>query len=138
MFKKMNQLKTISGKMAPVKDLMPQGDVLEFFSKLTDAYTESQITSREIAAVQAQKEIIIQEIESKYELYHKVFDRLFDERKVAITKSFEIIDKGLASGDRELIGMGLQTLSQVVTTSPFADIAQLSKTLNKKDTIIEI
>jgi hypothetical protein len=94
---------------------------LDFFSKLTDAYKEHKIMEREMTRIQAQKEVLITEIEKRYELYHKVFDYIFDERKVSITKSFEIIDKGLREGDKELVGIGMQGLSKIVSSSPFAN-----------------
>ena len=56
---------------------------------------------------------------------------------MAIQKYFEIIDKGLAENNRELISIGLSHLSQVVTTSPFSDINSLSKKLESNE-IIEI
>lgn len=122
-------------KLGEVKDIIPATDVLRFFGKLTDAYSEYQITTRELAKIQAQKEILLTEIHMKYDLYHTVFNRIFDERQTAINKSFEIIDRGLESGDRELISMGLQSLSKVVSSSPFANLQQLSGMLERNQTI---
>lgn len=124
-------------KLDSVTDIMPAPDVLNLFHKLTDAYGESQNTKKELAKIQAQKEVVIIEIEKKYELYHHVFDRIFAERGVAITKSFEIIDQGLSSGDKDLISMGLQSLSKIVSSSPFANFQQLSNMLEGNQ-IIEI
>ncbi|MET1180555.1 hypothetical protein ABG775_21700 [Peribacillus simplex] len=124
-------------KLELVSDIIPTTDVLNFFNKLTDAYTEAKVTKREIAKIQAQKEVLLTEIEKRYELYHKVFDHIFDERKVAIAKSFEIIDKGLNEGDKDLISKGMHGLSKVVSSSPFANIEQLSKMI-EGNRIIEI
>lgn len=124
-------------KIEQVSDIVPSTDVLNFFNKLTDAYKEAKITEREIAKIQAQKEILLTEIEKRYDLYHKVFDHIFDERKVAIAKSFEIIDKGLNEGDKDLISIGMQGLSKVVSSSPFANIEQLSKMI-EGNRIVEI
>lgn len=124
-------------KLEQVSDIVPSTDVLNFFNKITDSYKEAKVTEREIAKIQAQKEILLTEIEKRYELYHKVFDHIFDERKVAIAKSFEIIDKGLNEGDKDLISIGMQGLSKVVSSSPFANIEQLSKMIEGKK-VIEI
>lgn len=104
---------------------------------MTDAYKEHQISMRHIAELEAKKEYLIKEMENKYELYHKVFDNIFDERKMAIGKSFEIIDKGLKENDRELISMGLKSLSTIVSSSPFGDLAKLSNMIENNQ-IIEI
>lgn len=131
------QVKLIKSKLDEMAEFIPRPEVLNFFEKLIDAYSELQVTTRDLAKIQAQKEVVILEIEKKYEIYHKVFDSIFAERNAAITKSFEIIDKGLSSGDKELIGVGLQSLSKVVTSSPFANVQQLSSML-EGNRIIEI
>lgn len=122
-------------KIEKVKEVIPAADALDFFEKLTDAYTENQVTEREIAIVEAQKEILLQDMEKKYDLYYEIFDRVFDERKSAINKSFDIIDKGLDEGDNDLISMGLKSLSKVVSSSPFGDIQKLSSMLEGNKTI---
>lgn len=131
------QLQKAVTKLDKVSDVIPAPDVLKFFSTLTEAYKEGQATKLELAKLEAQKEIALTEIKHKYELYHKVFDAIFDERKAAINKSFDIIDKGLATGDKDLIGMGMKSLSTIVSSSPFANMQQLSNML-EGNTIIEI
>ena len=88
-----------------------------------------------------------------FRLYKKyiVYALRFEETKVSFliydtnrwypffydSKYFEIIDRGLAENNRDLISMGLSHLSQLVATSPFSDVATLSKKLESKE-IIEI
>jgi hypothetical protein len=131
------QLQKVSTKLEGISNIIPAPDVLRFFNVLTEAYKENQITRLELAKLEAQKEVALLEIKNKYELYHKVFDAIFDERKIAIQKSFDIIDRGLDSGDKELISMGMQGLSKIVSSSPFANFQQLSNMLESQ-TIIEI
>lgn len=116
---------------------MPSANVLSFFEKLSEAYSQHANTQRELANIQAKKEIVMLEINRRYDLYYQIFGQIFDERRGAINKSFEIIDKGLLANDKELISMGLQGLSNIVTSSPFANIQQLSSML-EGNKIIEI
>ena len=124
-------------KLEEVSSVIPTTDVLSFLNNLTEAYKESKITERETARIIAQKEILLSEIDNRYNLYHQIFNQIFDERKVAIAKSFEVIDKGLKEGNNDLVSMGMQGLSKVVSTSPFANVDQLSKMIENKN-IIEI
>jgi hypothetical protein len=135
--KKAKQTGKALKKLEQVSDIVPSTDVLNFLNKLTDAYKEAKVTERELAKIQAQKEVLLTEIEKRYDLYYKVFDHIFDERKVAIAKSFEIIDKGLQEGDKDLISIGMQGLSKVVSSSPFANLEQLSG-LIEGNRVIEI
>lgn len=141
MFKKIFQKKgsnnQIVEKINQVTDILPRADIFSFFNQLTEAYNQSQATKVEIAKLEAMKEAVLLEIQNKYDLYNKVFDQIFDERRTAINKSFDIIDKGLNTGDKELIAIGMQGLSKIVSSSPFANMEQLSNKLNGNK-IIEI
>ncbi|TWT27727.1 hypothetical protein [Planomicrobium sp. CPCC 101110] len=124
-------------RLNEVSHVLPNADVVDIFSKLTDAYVEHKVTERELAKIQAQKEFLLTEIEKKYDLYRYIFEQLFNERKAVINKSFEIIDKGLKENDKELISTGMQGLSKIVSTSPFANLDQLTKTI-EGNRVIEI
>ncbi len=112
-------------------------DPTSFFETLMEVYKEGKKTDLEIEELRMKKEILLAEIEKKHDLYNKIFTEIFVERRMAIQKYFEIIDRGLAENNRELISIGLSHLSQVVTTSPFSDINSLSKKLESNE-IIEI
>ncbi|MFC7371108.1 hypothetical protein ACFQPF_05415 [Fictibacillus iocasae] len=113
-------------KLNKVSAIIPAADVLSFVEKLAEAYKEHKMTERELARIEATRDILMTEMAKKYELYHKVFDQIFEERRIAVGKTFAIIDKGLADGNKELVSMGLNSLSTIVSTSPFADFKQLS------------
>ena len=112
-------------------------DPTSFFKTLMKVYKEGKKTDLEIEQLRLKKEVLLTEMEKRHELYNKIFTEIFVERRMAIQKYFEIIDKGLAENNRELISMGLSHLSQVVMTSPFSDINSLSKKLESNE-IIEI
>ena len=133
---KNNKLIQLSENVANSKVIneLPEPDVLAFFKNIIEAFKEEQITKREIAKIDATKEVLLTEIKSRYTLYHRLFDKIFDERKVAINKYFDVIDKGVASNNNDVILQGLSGLSKIVTTSPFTDLNTLSNLLegNKK------
>ncbi|KYM38812.1 hypothetical protein [Fusobacterium necrophorum] len=108
-----------------------------FFKTLIEVYKEGKKTDLEIEQLRLKKEVLLKEMEQRHDLYNKIFTEIFVERRMAIQKYFEIIDRGLAENNRELINMGLFHLSQIVTTSPFFDINSLSKKLESNE-IIEI
>ncbi|WP_176544940.1 hypothetical protein [Priestia megaterium] len=131
-----NQL-AFMDRIKETTSILPSKDVIKFIKVLGEAYTENQITERELAKIQAQREVLLTEIRRKYDLYEKVFEQIFSERKMAIHKSFEVIDMGLETNNRELIVSGLQNLSKVVSSSPFTDLQKLSNALESNN-VIEI
>lgn len=114
-------------KLNEVSDIIPKADALDFFNKMQYAYVTYRETEVQLKTIEAQRDVLITEIKERYELYHKVFDNIFEERKMAINKSFEIIDEGLKNNDRDLVNIGMQGLSKVVSSSPFANVEQLTQ-----------
>lgn len=113
-------------KLNSVSNVIPAPDALSFFNELQNAYTTHRQTEVQIRTIEAQRDVLITEIQNRYELYHKVFDNIFEERRMSIDKSFEIIDQGLRENDRELVNIGMQGLSKIVSSSPFANVEQLT------------
>lgn len=66
----------------------------------TQGRTDDAARDRSVTAV---KDVVLPEITNRYQLYGTVFDRIFDERKGAIDRHFDIIDRGIAAGDKQLI-----------------------------------
>ena len=118
-----------------VSEIIPAADVSKFFQDLMYVYNENKKIDLEIEEIKVKKEVLLQEMELKYQLYNKIFYEIFSERRISINKSFEIIDKGIAEQDREIISLGLSTLSKIVTTSPFLDFQSLSNALENKEKI---
>lgn len=121
------KIENTKNKVEMIIDNVPNTNILKVLEALSEAYKESKVTERELSIINAKKEFLLTEIELKYELYHDIFRRIFDERQTSVNKSFEIIDRGLASDDKELISDGLRTLSQIVSSSPFNDLNKLSE-----------
>ncbi len=134
--KKIN-MKDAMGKLDAVSKYIPSAELVATYNNLLDVYKQDNIIKKDIAGIEAKKELLIKDMTLKYDLYHKVFDKVFDERGMAIEKSFDIIDKGLEDNDKEMISMGLKSLSTVVASSPFGNLSELSGLLEGSE-IIEI
>ena len=124
-------------KFQEVIKIIPAADILSFVNNLTDGYREYKTTEKEIALIDAKKELCILEIKEKYNLLHEVFNKIFDQRSQSIDKFFEVIDKGLKENDKDLVSIGLKSLCDVVTQSPFSNLEAL-KELMGSNNIIEI
>lgn len=124
-----NSLQLLS-KVKAVSKVIPAADLLSTMKMLVEANRDNNQTKRDIAIIEAKTDLLVKEMELKYDLYYKVFGTIFNERKQAIDKSFEIIDKGLKENNKDLISMGLGSLSQVVSSSPFSNLSELSNLLN--------
>ena len=108
---------------------IPADEIPRLFEMLLECQKESELTKREINKYDSIKEVMIQEITGKYTFYEFLFSKIFDERREAIQKDFQIIDEGIKNNNRDLINTGVAGLSQVVASSPIADLDKLRNML---------
>jgi hypothetical protein len=104
---------------------IPADEIPRLFEMLLECQKETELTKRETKKYDSIKEVMIQEITGKYTFYEFLFSKIFDERKDAIQKDFQIIDEGIKKNNRDLINTGVTSLSQVVASSPIADLEKL-------------
>ena len=119
------QLTKILKNTSPI----PAEEIPRLFEMLVECKKESEMTKREMKKYESMKEVMIQEITGKYAFYESVFSKIFAERQETIRKDFEIIDEGMRRNNRDLIATGVTGLSQVVASSPFADLDKLHRLL---------
>ena len=64
---------------------------------------------------------------AKFKQNQDIIEKVFGERDKALSKYYEVLDKALASNDRQMLLASMEQISKVVTTSPLAEIERLSK-----------
>jgi len=99
---------------------------IDSFVKLIEAYKENHKVTEEQETIrrniEAQKEVTIEEIRAKKELMLNYFDNIFKERKETYKNFFEMIDKGIETGNMELVQMGTNSIVHIVTASPLKEL----------------
>jgi len=110
---------------------IPPEEIPRLFEMLLSCRKESEMTKRELKKYDSMKDVMIQEITGKYNFYEFLFSKIFAERQETIKKEFEIIDEGMKRNDRDLIATGVAGLSQVVASSPIADLDKLRGQLGR-------
>lgn len=122
-------VKTVSAKVVGGS----VGQLGESLGKVIDAakeyaiVREQEVTKREL--ISAHRDVMLEQIRSNRELLQLAIDRTFDERGKVLDRQFEALDAGLASGDSELIRMALDSIVDVVKSTPFKNIQELRTSL---------
>lgn len=131
-----NEAKKIFKKpeLPKMKNLSPNL-ALSVLKSVFDAYAEKKRTDLEIERLRTQKEILLEDIKLRYDFYNSVFSKIFSERKLVIDKYFSVIDKGISEGNDSLITSGLENLSKVVSSSPFASFCEFQNQLQSGQAI---
>ena len=122
-----DKIKTLMQKLP--SNIDPQS-ALSAIENIGRYKAEIKKSEAEIKRLDVMQNVMLTDIEKKYDLYHKVFASIFSERREAIDKFFEIVDLGIKEKNNDLINSGLSGLSQVVSSSPFSNISELGNILN--------
>lgn len=120
-------------RVSSLGKLVPREDVTAALVLVTQAANEAARSFVEVTRIQAQRDLKMVEIREKHDVYRRVFDQLFSERRDAIAKHFEVIDTGIAANNPELVLGGLRGLGQIVAASPFTDLQLLAQVLDGRE-----
>jgi len=104
---------------------IPAAEIPHLLEMLVECKKESELSQREIKKYDSMKEVMLREITGKYSFYEFLFSRIFSERQEVIKKDFEIIDRGMKQNNRDLITAGISGLSQVIASSPVAELDKI-------------
>lgn len=123
--KKMFDVK--SGKPGPAQML----ELTRFFvDKSADVakFCEEQKTKR--AAIRANAQVAIHQIDSVRNFLQYYLDKSFDERRMIFAKEFEVVDKCLETGDTQKLAVALNAITNLATSSPFKALADIKGVRN--------
>src|SRR2546430_514210 len=90
-------------RLRTARHIAPAADVMRFFNDALDVYRETLATQREIARISAATEVALTRVREKHGLYREVLSLIFEERREAIARHFDIIDQGIARNDHDLM-----------------------------------
>lgn len=89
-------------------------------------FEEAQITKR--VGIAADRDIAIAQIKAQQELLTDYLERSFDERAQNFSKLFTVVDEALDSGNMTALALGLESVIQLASTSPFKDLRTVEET----------
>ena len=126
---------SIQNKMLSVKGGKPgPAQILEMTKFFVDKsaevakFCEEQKTKR--AAIRANAQVAIHQIDSVRQFLQDYLDRSFDERRMLFAKQFEIVDKCLETGNVQALAVSLDSITKLATSSPFKALADIKGVRN--------
>ena len=109
-------------------------DTLDAVNKITEnivsVYNNSLQVERDVAALKAWSEVKLAEVAAKYKLCESFLNHTFGERDKALNKHYELLDKAIATNNKDAIILAMQGISGIVTSSPLADLEKFAQLYN--------
>jgi len=103
--------------------------VFDALKIIVDAHKENQqvmeIEQTKRKAIEAQKEVELKKLKKQRKVLEQYLEETFSERKMVITKMFDVLDKGIDSNNLELIQQSLASIVAIAKESPLKGIQNL-------------
>lgn len=120
------------------KDLASSGtkitpeQMLNFVTSLTKqigrVYKFCEVQETKRVNINAQRDVLIKNIESRKEIIMKYLDRSFDERKENFAKLFALVDRAVDANNNEQLALALQSINLLAAESPFKALRSVEET----------
>lgn len=126
-----NDLVTLKETVSDAMQTLSVGaDVVQNVASLYSSCLQMHERTKQIEAV---TQVKLAQTIAKFKTCQDVITKTFAERDKGLQKFYDTLDKGVESGDRELILAAMSNISNVITTSPLADIQALCKRFDDPD-----
>lgn len=110
---------------------------ISLLDNIVNVYGESKRIKRDITEIQCKTKIELARIAKGYSLCQQILLQTFGERNQALSKHYEVLDKALEEGNKEMIILSLQGISSIVVTNPLESFINTLKALeNTKETLV--
>ena len=119
------------------------GNVLNQSKELIGSFNELKRTYLESEKIKSDTKLGLERIRQNHSTIHKHIDTEYKKQKQAMDKAANVIDRGLESGDIDLVRAGLDKLAGVANHNPLTDLKnhldqKIEKDFEDDDFIIEI
>ena len=102
-------------------------EMLSTFERIMNIRRDCEVMAQKTEQVKMITQERIVNTLAKFKQNQEIIEKIFGERDKALSKYYEVLDKALASNDRQMLLASMEQISKVVTTSPLAEIEHLSQ-----------
>ena len=97
--------------------------VIAHYAEYKQIAEQERTKRREIKAWEKES---LAKINAQRDLLMEYLDRSFDERSKNFKQLFDVVDRAIASGNNEQLGLALHSITELAKSSPFKELANLS------------
>lgn len=97
--------------------------VISAYAEYKQIAEQEKTKRREIKAWEKEN---LAKIKAQRDLLMEYLDRSFDERAKNFSQLFDVVDRAIASGNNEQLGLALHSITELAKSSPFKELANLS------------
>ncbi len=99
-------------------------------NNIVDVYAQCKEAEERSERMRVWGQVKMAETVAKFKSCQMFLDRVFGERDAALGKHYDLLDKAVASNDKDLIIAAIKGISTIVTKSPLEDLEAFAKVFN--------
>ena len=99
-------------------------------NNIVDVYARCREAEERSEQMRVWGQVKMAETVAKFKSCQMFLDRVFGERDAALGKHYDLLDKAVASNDKDLIIAAIKGISTIVTKSPLEDLEAFAKVFN--------
>ncbi len=99
-------------------------------NNIVDVYAQCKEAEERSERMRVWGQVNMAETVAKFKSCQMFLDRVFGERDAALSKHYDLLDKAVASNDKDLIIAAIKGISTIVTKSPLEDLEAFAKVFN--------
>lgn len=100
---------------------------LNLMQSAVDLYSQCKMVEEKTEQIRMWSEVKIVETVAKYRSCQEFLNYTFGERDKALSRHYDLLDKAVEDGDKELIVEALHGISGIVTASPLSKFEEFVK-----------
>lgn len=125
-------------KSGGANQLMLLEAVNEMTRHVTAYLTVAQQETTKRAAITAQRDVALAEIQAQRATIEQLIAQSFAERSRVLDQQFRALDVALSSGRIELAQSALGAMVDLVKSSPFKSVQEMQQAMSSKDFVIRL
>ena len=99
-------------------------------NNIVDVYAQCKEAEERSERMRVWGQVKMAETVAKFKSCQMFLDRVFGERDAALGKHYDLLDKAVATNDKDLIIAAIKGISTIVTKSPLEDLEAFAKVFN--------
>lgn len=112
--------------------------ITEVSTVVADAVKFCEIQETKRKEIDSQRQQALAFIDAQKQILIVYLERTFDERKSIFIQHFKVVDNALATGNIDVLMLGLNNINSLAASSPFKNLQNVQEALKNKNTIWEL
>lgn len=123
-----NKLPSLPAGKLPISSL---STLQEMVKDVSDYLKVAEVEETKRTDIRARSDVALEAVRSRRDMIMKAMEHTFGERAAVLNKQFDVLDQALASGNAQLAIQSMNSMTDLVKSSPLRALQDVQLSLEK-------